>query len=148
MSLETQVMNELKEAMKAKDQAAMRALRAIKAEILLFKTSGSGKELGTADEIKMLQKMIKQRKDSLDVYEKENRGDLAQIEKDEIEVISRFLPEQMSEDELRKFVTALVEELGASGMKDMGRVMGEATKRLSGKAEGKAVADMVKSILS
>ena len=148
MGLESQVMSELKEAMKAKDQAALRALRAIKSEILLFKTSGSHKELGSEDEIKMLQKMIKQRRESHDVYKKEGRDDLATIEQEEIDVISKFLPEQMSPDELKGFLESLVSELSASGMQDMGRVMGEASKRLAGKADGKSIAQVVRELLT
>ena len=134
--------------MKAKDQGALRALRAIKSEILLFQTSGSGKDLNEAAEIKILQKMVKQRKDSIDIYTEQGRDDLATIEEEEVAVISRFLPEQMSASELQSFVTDLIAELGASGMKDMGRVMGEANKRLAGKAEGKAIAAVVKGLLS
>ncbi len=148
MSLSDRVAKDLITAMKAKDQGALRALRAIKSEILLFQTSGSGKELDEAAEIKMLQKMVKQRKDSIDIYNDQGRDDLAKIEEEEVEVISRFLPEQMSEADLNTFVTELIAELGASGMKDMGRVMGEANKRLAGKAEGKAIAAAVKGILA
>ncbi len=148
MSLSDRVAKDLITAMKAKDQGALRALRAIKSEILLFQTSGSGKELDEAAEIKMLQKMVKQRKDSIDIYNDQGRDDLAKIEEEEVEVISRFLPEQMSEADLNTFVTELIAELGASGMKDMGRVMGEANKRLAGKAEGKAIAAAVKEILA
>ncbi len=148
MSLSDRVAKDLITAMKAKDQGALRALRAIKSEILLFQTSGSGKELDEAAEIKILQKMVKQRKDSIDIYNDQGRDDLAKIEEEEVEVISRFLPEQMSEADLNMFVTELISELGASGMKDMGRVMGEANKRLAGKAEGKAIAAAVKGILA
>ena len=148
MSLEQKVMGNLKEAMKAKNQGALRALRAIKAELLLYQTSGAANPINEADEIKLLQKMIKQRKDSLAVYEKEGRADLAQVEQEEIDVITQFLPEQMSEDDLRAFLKDLIGELGASGMKDMGRVMGEASKRLAGKAEGKMIADIVKQSLN
>ena len=147
MSLEQTVAKDLIAAMKAKDQAALRALRAIKSEILLFKTSGQGGDLNDDVEIKMLQKMVKQRKDSLGIFEEQGRSDLAEIERAEVEVISRYLPEQMSDSDLNAFVKGLVDELGASSMKDMGRVMGEANKRLAGKAEGKAIASAVKSIL-
>ena len=147
MTLEQKITTGLKEAMKAKDQAALRALRAIKAEILLFQTSGTGADLDEAAEIKMLQKMVKQRRDSLAIYEDQGREDLAITEREEIEVISKFLPQQMEADELRTFLSELVSELGASGMKDMGRVMGEANKRLAGRAEGKMIASVVKELL-
>ncbi len=148
MALSDHIAKDLITAMKAKDQGALRALRAIKSEILLFQTSGSGAELDEAAEIKMLQKMVKQRKDSIDIYKDQGRDDLAVIEEEEVAVISKYLPEQMSEADLQSFVTDLIAELGASGMKDMGRVMGEANKRLAGKAEGKAIANVVKGLLT
>ncbi|MEQ8705346.1 MAG: GatB/YqeY domain-containing protein [Phaeodactylibacter sp.] len=147
MSLETKIMTDLKAAMKAKDQAALRSIRAIKSAILLEKTSGSGKEITEADEVKMLQKLVKQRKDSLQIYEKEGRKDLADKEAEEIEVIQRYLPEQMSDEELEKEVKAIVEEVGATSMKDMGKVMGLASQRFAGRAEGKAISAKVKAIL-
>ncbi len=147
MSLESKIMTDLKAAMKAKDQAALRGIRAIKAAILLEKTSGSGKEISATDEIKMLQKLVKQRKDSLEIYEKEGREELAAKEAEEIEVIQRYLPEQMSDEELEKEVKAIVEEVGATSMKDMGKVMGLASKRFAGRAEGKAISAKVKAIL-
>jgi len=147
MALEQKVAKALIEAMKAKDQGALRALRAIKSEILLFNTSGSGSALDEGAEIKILQKMVKQRKESLAIYEEQSREDLAQKEREEISVIEGFLPAQMGEGELRSFLTALIAELGASGMKDMGRIMAEANKRLSGKADGKTVANIVKELL-
>ncbi|MDX1479606.1 MAG: GatB/YqeY domain-containing protein, partial [Saprospiraceae bacterium] len=125
----------------------LRALRAIKSEILLFQTSGTKEALDEAVEIKLLQKMVKQRRDSLSVYEEQGREDLASKERDEIAVISRYLPQQMGEDELRAFLTALIAELGAESMRDMGRVMGEANQRLAGKADGKTIAAIVKSLL-
>lgn len=148
MTLEEKVSKDLVAAMKAKDQGAMRALRAIKSEILLFKTSGSGETLDEANEIKIMQRMVKQRRESLAIYEEQGRTDLADIESDEIAVISRYLPQQMPPNELEAFLRNLVDELGASGMQDMGRVMGAAQQRLSGRAEGKAIADVVKSILA
>lgn len=147
MSLESKIMTDLKAAMKAKDQAALRGIRAIKSAILLEKTSGSGKEISEADEIKMLQKLVKQRKDSLEIYKKEGREELAAKEAEEIEVIQRYLPEQMSEAELEKEVKAIIEETGATSMKDMGKVMGIASKRFAGRAEGKAISAKVKEIL-
>ncbi len=148
MTLEEKIGKDLIVAMKARDKATLRSLRSIKAEILLHKTSGSGVELDQAGEIKILQKMVKQRKDSLAMFEEQAREDLAVIEREEIEVISTFLPQQMGEEELSAFISALVNELGASGMKDMGRVMGEANKRLAGKAEGKMIAAVVKNLLT
>lgn len=148
MTLEEKIAKDLIVAMKARDKATLRALRSIKAEILLHNTSGSGVELDQAGEIKILQKMVKQRKDSLAMFEEQAREDLAIIEREEIEVISRFLPQQMGEEELRSFITSLVTELGASGMKDMGRVMGIANQRLAGKAEGKLIATVVKNLLT
>ena len=148
MTLEEKIAKDLIVAMKARDKATLRALRSIKAEILLYNTSGSGVELDQAGEIKILQKMVKQRKDSLAMFEEQAREDLAIIEREEIEVISRFLPQQMGEEELSSFITSLVTELGASGMKDMGRVMGIANQRLAGKAEGKLIATVVKNLLT
>jgi uncharacterized protein YqeY len=148
MSLESKIMEEIKTAMKAKDEAALRTLRAIKAAILIEKTSGSGTEITEADELKMLQKMQKQRKDSLEIYQTQNRPELAAKEEEEIAIISRFLPQQMSAEELRAAVKAIVEQTGAKSPADMGKVMGMASKSLSGKAEGKAIADMVKTILN
>lgn len=147
MSLEKTIMTDLKNAMKAKDQAALRGIRAIKSAILLEKTSGSGKDITKADEIKMLQKLVKQRKDSQQIYLKEGREDLAAKEAEEIEVIQRYLPEQMSDEELEKEVKAIVEEVGATSMKDMGKVMGLASQRFAGRAEGKAISAKVKAIL-
>ncbi|MCB0672481.1 MAG: GatB/YqeY domain-containing protein [Saprospiraceae bacterium] len=147
MSLEQNVMTALKEAMKAKDQGALRALRAIKSEILLFQTSGAHAELDDAAEIKLLQKMIKQRKDSLDIYEKENRQDLAAKEIEEIEVIEQFLPKQLSDEELKGVIDRIIQSTGASSIKDMGKVMGMVSKQVAGKAEGARIAAMVKSLL-
>ena len=141
-------MQDLKAAMKAKDQKALRGIRAIKAAILLEKTSGDKSELSEEKEIKLLQKLVKQRKDSLAIYQKEGRDDLAQVEEEEIEVIERYLPQQMSEQELRAEVDKIIEETGASSMKDMGKVMGIATKRFAGRAEGKAISAAVKQKLS
>ena len=147
MILEQNLMTALKEAMKAKDQGALRALRAIKSEILLFQTSGAHAELDDAAEIKLLQKMIKQRKDSLDIYEKENRQDLAAKEIEEIEVIEQFLPKQLSDEELKGVIDGIIQSTGASSIKDMGKVMGMVSKQVAGKAEGARIAAMVKSLL-
>ncbi|MGA0233044.1 MAG: GatB/YqeY domain-containing protein, partial [Saprospiraceae bacterium] len=138
----------LKEAMKTKDQASLRAIRAAKAAILLFKTDGSGKELDEAAEIKLIQKLVKQRQDSLEIYKNQGREDLAVIEREEIEVLKRYLPEEISEDDLRAFLEKLISELGAEGMKDMGRVMGMASQKLAGKADGKTISSIVRNLLT
>lgn len=148
MALEQKVMDELKQAMRAKDEVALRTLRAIKSAILLEKTSGSGKELTEAEELKMLQKLAKQRKDSLDIYTQQNREDLAQKEREELEVIEKFLPKQMSAEELEAQLKDIIAQVGASSPADMGKVMGAATKQLAGKADGKAISETVKRLLA
>lgn len=148
MTLEEKITQDLKTAMKAKDDAAKRGIRAIKQAILLAKTDGSGKEITADLEIKMLTKLVKQRKESLAIYEEQGREDLAKTEREELEVIERYLPEQMSEAELSTTIRAIIERLGASSMKDMGKVMGVATKELAGKADGKLVSQIVKAALS
>ncbi len=148
MSLEKQVMTDLKTAMKAKDQVAMRTLRAIKSAILLKQTDGSGATMGDSDEIKLVQKLVKQRQDSLEIYEKQGREDLAVTEREEIAVLQRYLPEQMGEDELRGVIQGIISSTGASSMKDMGKVMGMANGQLAGKADGKTIAAVVKQLLS
>ena len=147
MSLERKLMDDLKAAMKAKDQAALRSIRAIKAAILLMKTDGSGKEIDETAEIKLLQKLVKQRKDSLEIYVKQGRDDLAQTEREEIEIIEKYLPAQMGEDEIKGIVSGIIAETGATSMKDMGRVMGMANKKMAGQADGKTIATIVKSML-
>ena len=149
MSLEQKIMGELKTAMLAKDEKALRSLRAIKAAILLAKTSeGAGGELKEDDEIKLLQKLVKQRKDSLEIYQQQNRNDLAQKEQEEIEIIEKFLPKQLSAEELKTEIAAIITEVGASSPADMGKVMGVATKKMAGKADGKTISAMVKELLS
>ena len=148
MSLEQKLMSDLKEAMKAKDQASLRAIRAAKAAILLQKTDGSGKALDEAGEIKLIQKLVKQRQDSLDIYTKQGREDLAEVEREEIEVLKCYLPQPMSEDELKAVISGIISQLGAEGMKDMGKVMGAANAQLMGKADGKTIASVVKAMLS
>ena len=149
MSLEQKIMGDLKTAMLAKDEKALRSLRAIKAAILLARTSvGAGGELKEDDEIKLLQKLVKQRKDSLDIYQQQNRTDLAQKEQEEIEIIEKFLPKQLSVDELKSEVAAIISEVGASSPADMGKVMGAATKKLAGKADGKTISALVKELLT
>lgn len=148
MSLESTINEDLKQAMKAKDQVALRGIRAIKSAILLYNTSGASEELTQEKEIAILQKLIKQRQDSLDIYEKQGREDLAVVEREEIAVIMRYLPQQLSEAELNEAIRSLIQRTGASSMKDMGRVMGEASKELAGKADGKAISAVVKALLS
>lgn len=139
-------MGELKAAMLAKNEAALRGLRAIKSAILLAKTSGGG-ELNEADEIKMLQKLVKQRKESLDIYKQQKRDDLAATEQQEIDVIEKFLPQMMGEDEVRAIVKSAVSSVGATSAADMGKVMGVVTKQLAGKADNRMVSTIVKEIL-
>ncbi len=149
MSLETKINEQLKTAMLAKDEKSLRSLRAIKAAILLAKTSeGSGGEITPADEIKMLQKLVKQRKDSLEIFRQQNREDLAKKEEEEIEVIEKFLPKQLDAEELGEILGKIISELGASSPADLGRVMGIASKQLAGKADGKAISAVVKELLS
>src|SRR5437773_7883697 len=149
MNLEQKIMAELKTAMLAKDEKALRSLRAVKAAILLAKTAeGAGGELKEEDEIKLVQKLVKQRKDSLEIYQQQNRTDLAQKEREEIEVIEKFLPQQLSTDELKILLTKIIAETGASSPADMGKVMGAATKQLAGKADGKSISAMVKELLA
>lgn len=149
MSLEQQIMTELKAAMLAKNEAALRSLRAIKAAILLAKTAegGSG-ELKADEEMKLLQKLVKQRRDSLEIFQQQNRPDLAAKEQEELDVIEKFLPKQMSPEELKVALEKIVGDLGASGPGDLGKVMGVASKQLAGKADGKAIAAMVKDLLN
>lgn len=149
MSLEQKIMTELKAAMLSKDEAALRSLRAVKAAILLAKTSeGGGGELKEEDEIKLLQKLVKSRKDSLEIYQQQNRPDLAKKEEEEIAVIEKFLPKQLSPEEIKTALAAIIAETGASSPADMGKVMGVATKQLAGKADGKTISALVKELLS
>lgn len=149
MSLEQQVMSEMKEAMKSQNEAALRGLRAIKAAIIIAKTeAGANGEVSADGELKLLQKLVKQRKDSLEIFQKQNRADLAQKEEEEIAVIEKFLPKQLTEEELKAEVAAIITEVGASSPADMGKVMGAATKQLAGKADGKAISAIVKELLN
>jgi hypothetical protein len=149
MALEQQVMIDLKAAMLAKDEKSLRSLRAIKAAIINAKTAeGAGGVLKEEDEIKLLQKLVKQRKDSLEIFEKQNRDDLAVKEKEEIEVIEKFLPKQISGEELKQIIAGIIKDTGASSAADMGKVMGAANRQLAGKADGKTIAAMVKEILA
>ena len=149
MSLEQKVMTDLKTAMLAKDEKALRSLRAIKAAILLAKTSeGAGGDLKEEDEVKLLQKLLKSRKDSLEIYTAQNRRDLAVKEEEEIAIIEKFLPAQMSPEELKSILLKIIADTGASSPADMGKVMGVATKQLAGKTDGKSISTMVKELLS
>lgn len=149
MSLEVEVMSFMKDAMKNKDEALLRGLRAIKAEIIKAKTEpGANGTISEDAEMKLLQKLVKQRKDSLTIFQEQNRADLAQKEAEEIAVIEKFLPTQMSEDEVKAAVEAIVKELGAAGPQDLGKVMGVASKQLAGKADGKLIASAAKNALS
>ncbi len=149
MSLEQTVMAEMKDAMKAKDEAALRSLRAIKAAIIIAKTAeGATGDLKEEDETKLLQKLVKQRRDSLEIYKQQNRQDLAQKEQEEIAVIEKFLPKQLTGAELKDALSLIIEKVGASSPADMGKVMGAATKQLAGKADGKAISSAVKELLS
>ena len=149
MNLEQKIMAEMKDAMKSKDEATLRGLRAIKAEIIKAKTEpGAGGEISADKEISMLQKMVKQRKDSLEIYQQQNRDDLAKKEQEEIAVIEKFLPKQLSEEELRSELKQIISETGASSPADMGKVMGAATKKLAGRADGKTISAAVKELLA
>jgi len=149
MSLELEVMSLMKDAMKNKDEALLRGLRAIKAEIIKAKTEPGANGAITEDgEMKLLQKLVKQRKDSLTIFQEQNRADLAEKEASEIAVIEKFLPVQMTEDEVKAAVEAIVKELGAAGPQDLGKVMGVASKQLAGKADGKIIAAVAKNALT
>jgi len=149
MSLEQNIMAEMKDAMKSKNEAVLRSLRAIKAEIIKAKTEpGAGGQISEDTELKMLQKMVKQRKDSLEIFQQQNRTDLAQKEQEEIAVIEKFLPKQLGDTEIKEALSKIITEVGATSPADMGKVMGVATKQLAGKADGKAISAAVKELLS
>ena len=148
MSLKEKIMKDMKDAMREKNTIALSTLRAIKAAILLHETDKDAKPLDEAGEMKMLQKLHKQRKESATIYQQQNREELAAQELAEAEVIEKYLPEMMSDDALYAAVQEIIKEAGASGMQDMGKVMGIANKKLAGKADGKAIAENVKKILS
>ena len=148
MNLEQKVMAEMKDAMKAKDEAALRGLRAIKAEIIKAKAEpGAAGEISPETENKMLQKMLKQRKDSLEIYRNQNRADLAKKEEEEIAIIERFLPAQLTEDQLKGELRKIIADVGASSPADVGKVMGAASKQLAGKADGKTISSAVRELL-
>ena len=149
MSLEQQIMTEMKDAMKAKNEGVLRSLRAIKAEIIIAKTEpGAGGEINEATEQKFLQKMMKQRKDSLEIFEKQGREDLAIKEREELAVIERFLPKQMTETEIKQAIESIITSTGASSPADLGKVMGAASKQLAGLADGKTISAIVKELLN
>ncbi len=149
MNLEQKIMAALKTAMLAKDEKTVRSLRAVKAAILLAKTTeGASGDLKPEDELKLLQKMVKQRKDSLEIYQQQHREDLAKKEQEEIEVIEQFLPRQLSQEELRAELKRIIAETGAASPADLGKVMGTATRQLAGKADGKAISALAKELLS
>jgi uncharacterized protein YqeY len=149
MSLELTVNENMKKAMLAKDAVGLRSLRAIKAAVLLAKTAeGASTSLTEETETKLLQKLVKQRKDSLEIFERQNRFDLAQKEKEELDVIERFLPKQMSEEEIKTVVSAIIKESGVTNISGLGQVMGLATKQLAGKADGKVISVIVKELLA
>ena len=148
MSLTDLVNVGIKDAMKAKNEARKRTLRAIKAQLLLLKTSGTNVEITETQEIKLLQKMVKERQDSYTIYVEQKRDDLAKPEQEEMDIIKEFLPQQMSEEELTGAIKGIITQSGASSMKDMGSVMGMASKQFAGKADGKMISSIVKSLLS
>jgi len=148
MSLSEKINAGIKDAMKQKDNARKRTLRAIKAQLLLLKTDGTGDAITEEKEIKLLQKMVKERQDSYEVYVEQNREDLAKVEKEELDIIKEYLPKQLSEAEVKEILEGIVKEVNATSMKDMGRVMGIATKKLAGKADGKTISSVVKGLLT
>ncbi|WP_345947858.1 MULTISPECIES: GatB/YqeY domain-containing protein [unclassified Mucilaginibacter] len=149
MSLTTKIDQDIKQAMLAKQEARLRGLRAIKSALLLAKTEkGVAEEVTEETEIKVLQKLVKQRKESAEIYQAQNRPDLYQIEKEEMEVIEAYLPQQMSREEIETYLKDLISRVGATSVKDMGKVMGAANKELAGKADGKTISEVVKQLLA
>lgn len=148
MSLEVQIMAAMKDAMKAKDQVALAALRAVKSELLLAKTSGESDELSEADEIKLIQKLVKQRKDSARIYDEQSRADLSEPELAQAAVLERFLPKQLSEAEVITAIKEIIAATGASTMQDMGKIMGLANTKLAGVADGRTISTVVKQLLT
>lgn len=149
MSIDATITDAIKDAMKSKEQARLRTLRSIKAALLVAKTAeGAHGQISEEDEMKLIQKLYKQRLDSYDIYIQQKRDDLALIEKEEMDIIETFLPKQLSDDELTAAVKEIISSAGATSMKDMGKVMGMASGKLSGKADGKRIADTVKQLLS
>jgi uncharacterized protein len=149
MSLEQTIMADLKVAMRSKDEKALRSLRAIKAAIILAKTSeGAAGAISPEEETKLLQKLVKQRKDSLEIYQQQNRADLALTEAEEIEIIEKYLPKQLDAEALKDTLTQIIQEVGASSMSDMGKVMSIATQQLAGQADGKTINAVARELLS
>lgn len=148
MSLQSQIMDAMKIAMKAKDSQALSALRAVKSELLLVQTSGAASELTETDEIKILQKLVKQRKESATIFTEQSRDDLAQPEIEQAAIIEQFLPKQLSEEEVTVIIDAIIDQTGASSMKDMGKVMGMTNAKVAGKADGKTISTIIKARLS
>ena len=148
MSLELKINEDLKTAMKAKAEARLRTIRSIKASIMNLKTSGANVEIKEDDEIKLLQKMVKQRKDSLSIFEQQGREELAKVEREEIDIIESYLPKQLSEAEIEAIVQEAIATTGASSVKDMGKVMGIASKQVAGRAEGAVISGIVKRLLA
>lgn len=148
MNLEAQISNDIKEAMKAKDRIRLEALRGVKKEMIEAKTSkGAADELADADVMKIIQKMVKQRKDAAELFKSQNREDLAEKELAEVDAINGYLPAQLTQEELQPIVKAIIEKVGATSMKEMGKVMGVASKELAGKADGKDISAVVKQLL-
>ncbi|PKA99249.1 hypothetical protein B0O79_2954 [Flavobacteriaceae bacterium MAR_2009_75] len=148
MSLQKKVMEQMKVAMKAKDSVALESLRAIKSALLLAQTSGTDNDFTEEDEVKLVQKLVKQRKDSAAIFQEQGRTDLAEPELAQVAVIEQFLPEQLTEEEIEKVVVQTIETTGANGMKDMGKVMGLVSKELAGQADGKTISSIVKKKLA
>ena len=148
MALEQQIQKDIMEAMKAHDESRLNATRGIKSEILLAKTAGAEHELSDADVLKIIQKLVKQRKESAELYTQGNRPELAEKELAEMKVMEAYLPKALSEDEVRNILKTIVAEVGATSPKDMGKVMGAATKKLAGQADGKLISTIVKELLA
>ena len=148
MSLEIIISDAIKDAMRAKDKVALDALRAVKSQILLLKTEAKGAEVSAEQEIAILQRMIKQRKDSYDQFTAQNRSDLAEVEEAQSKVIEKYLPQQMTSEELEEAMKNIIAETGATSAKDLGKVMGMASKTLAGKSDGKSISEMAKKLLS
>ncbi len=147
MSLSKRITKDLMVAMKAKDQASLRSIRAIKTALTLAATDGTGNAIDEAKEVKILQKLVKQRQDSLDIYEKQDREDLAAKEREELTIIKKYLPKMLSPEELKPIIAEIIQSVSASSMKDMGKVMGAANKQLAGKAAGRDISTVVKELL-
>lgn len=148
MSLENTINDAIKTAMREKDKTALDALRAVKSQILLVKTEAKGAEVSSEQEIAILQRMIKQRKDSYEQFSAQGRTDLAEVEEAQMKVISKFMPAQLSEEELEQEMKQIIDDSGAQSIKDLGKVMGTASKKLAGKADGKSISEMAKKMLS